>query len=522
MSLRKYIRKNIYRWHRVTSLVIALPILMWTASGFLHPVMSSFKPQVRNQYLPSAAIDTAKIKISLQDALAINHVDHLHNFRIIKLDGVFYYQVQQLDKDTLSYFSCIDGSILGNGDKLYAGYLAQRYLSEPNSKPKETASHQHGAAADLGSVAVFTSPKKFEKSKITAIELIKEFTAEYKSSNVLLPVYRVQFDRADHIRLFIETSTDRMATAIDQRKAWFNRFFAAAHSWSFLDGIGSVKYVLLGTISGLCFLSSLFGFYVYNLTNKKKKTAQAKTNRTWHRRLGNVFVVTTLLFAFSGAWHTFHKLSENPEKKVLADRSEFLVKELKLPLTSLAAKLGPHEKMVNVSVVKLDNKNYWQVSVSKGKEKQKKYFDTENLSELNDGDRKYACQIACVFAKKTEHSIKHTACLTDFTHSYSMMNKRLPVMEIAFDNEVNYYVETATGQLAAIINPSDKAERFSFSNLHMHHYWEMWLGKDNGKTAKNIVLISSTLGLLLLALTGIMMYSRKKLKKGKLQANVSA
>jgi hypothetical protein len=494
---------------------------MWTASGFLHPVMSSFKPHVRNQYLPSAAIDTAKIKISLQDALAANHVERLHNFRIVKLEGSFYYQVQQLDSDTLGYYSCTNGTVLKNGDKLYAAYLAQRYLSEPNAKPKTTASHQHGAAADIGSVALFSSPKKFAKSKITEIELIKDFTPEYKSSNVLLPVYRVQFDREDNIRLFIETSTDRLATAIDQRKAWFNKFFAIAHTWSFLDGAGQVKYVLLGIISSLCFLSSVFGFYVYNLTSKKKKTVQGKTNRTWHRRLGNVFVVTTLLYAFSGAWHSFHKLSENPETKTVADRSEFSAQQVSLSLATLAARLSSQEKLMNVSIVKIDNKNYWQVSVSKGKEKQKKYFDVQDLSELENGDVKYGCYLACLFSNKSNQSIKQAACLTDFTHSYSMMNKRLPVMEIVFDNDENYYVETATGQLSAITKSSDKAERFSFSNLHMHHYWEMWFDKNSGKTAKNIVLISSTLGLLLLALTGIAMYSRKKLKKRKLPANVT-
>ena len=92
-----------------------------------------------------------------------------------------------------------------------------------------------------------------------------------------------------------------------------------------------------------------------------------------------------------------------------------------------------------------------------------------------------------------------------------MMNKRLPVIEVGFNEEENYYVETATGHLAAVTNSYDKAERFSFSNFHMHHYWEDLFGKK-GKTLQKTVLIFTTLGLLMLAITGCWMYWTKKKK----------
>src|SRR5579875_1715721 len=101
MSVKKYLRKNVYRWHRVTSLAVALPILLWSLSGFLHPVMNSFKPYVKNQYLPVVAIDTNKIHVSLQEALQQNHIGQLHNFRIVKLDSNYFYQIQQVNSDTL-------------------------------------------------------------------------------------------------------------------------------------------------------------------------------------------------------------------------------------------------------------------------------------------------------------------------------------------------------------------------------------------------------------------------------------
>ena len=77
MSVKKYIRKNSYRWHRITSLLVALPILLSSLSGFLHPVMSSFKPDVRNQFLPAAAIDANRISISLKETLQKNNIQTL-------------------------------------------------------------------------------------------------------------------------------------------------------------------------------------------------------------------------------------------------------------------------------------------------------------------------------------------------------------------------------------------------------------------------------------------------------------
>ena len=270
MPVRTYIRRKMYKWHRVTSLIVALPVLLWTVSGFLHPVMSSLKPEVKNQKLAATAIDSSKIKISLKNALEKNGMTSLHNFRIVKLYSAFYYQIQQAGVDSLSYISCYNAQWLPKGDEQYAAYLAQRFMSEDNGQNQNENAH-HGANADARSLVVFDRPNpRFEKLNIREVELIKSFDPEYKKSNVLLPVYKVSFYRSDNIRLYIETSTDRLATAVYDRKAWFTKFFSLTHSWSFLDEMGIAKHILLGAISFLCFLTSVFGFYVYNITNKKK------------------------------------------------------------------------------------------------------------------------------------------------------------------------------------------------------------------------------------------------------------
>ena len=508
MSIKKYIRKNIYRWHRLTSLIVALPVMLWTVSGFLHPVMNSLKPDVRNHFLPTTSIDSTKIHVPLQQALHRNTIFVFHNFRFVKLDNNYFYQVQQINVDTLTYISCIDGKILQGGDQLYASDLAQRFLAEPVTNEKQKAVG-HQMASDISHAAMlFYEPKLYAKTNITSVELIKEFNPEYKRSNVLLPVYRVNFNRADNIRLYIETSSDRLATAVDSKKAWFINFFALTHTWSFLNGIGQTKNLVLGLFSLLCFITSLLGFYVYNVMKKKKASSPGKS---WHRILGNVFILTTALYGVSGSWHAIHKLSEQPWKKIVAHHSGFSTDEVNVSLADLAKTVKANEKLSNVSIAKMNGENYWQLFISNGKEKQNRYINTKTLQELPGGDVKYGCYLACLFSNKPNHSVTQNRCLNQFTNQYSMMNKRLPVIEVSFDDEENYYVETATGHLAAVINSHDKAERFSFSNFHMHHYWEDLLGK-RGKMFQKTVLIFSTLGLLLLALSGCWIYWTKKQK----------
>jgi hypothetical protein len=284
--------------------------------------------------------------------------------------------------------------------------------------------------------------------------------------------------------------------------------------------MGMAKDILLGCISFLCFLSSVFGFYVYNITNRKKqKSAISNSRRSWHRRLGNICVVTTLLFAFSGAWHAFHKLSEKKQDDY--DRAQFSSKDCRLALAKICKGIDS-SKLANVSIVRMNGINYWQVTEINGRKVQKRYFESGTLTELKDGDDQYGCYLACIFANKNAAEIKKSQALNSFNNRYSMMKKRLPVVEVEFVKGGSYYVETSTGRLSAVTGKSDQAERFSFSNLHMQHYWEDWFGRKTGKQLKNVVLMGSTLGLMLLAFTGLMMYRARLVKKRKAQQTINS
>ena len=99
------IKKNIYKWHRIISIVIAIPVVLWAASGFMHPIMSSFRPKVATQFLSAKAIDSSYEKITLENALSINKIDSFKNVRLIHIDTNWFYQVQLIGKNELVYLS---------------------------------------------------------------------------------------------------------------------------------------------------------------------------------------------------------------------------------------------------------------------------------------------------------------------------------------------------------------------------------------------------------------------------------
>src|SRR6202000_2257295 len=75
-------------------------------------------------------------------------------------------------------------------------------------------------------------------AKVTNVSLVSAFDNEYKSINRLLPVYKVSFDRADGIRVYVETTQDRFSFAMDNRRAVFDEIFRLFHTCGWLDGLG--------------------------------------------------------------------------------------------------------------------------------------------------------------------------------------------------------------------------------------------------------------------------------------------
>jgi hypothetical protein len=120
-------RKKIYQLHRRLSIIIAIPVLLWAISGFMHPIMTNIRPAIATQGIPPVAIDSSRIRFPLVEALHKHHLDSFSNFRLVHIDTNWFYQVQPV-AGTPVYLSCTNGNVLTAGDWLYAQYLARQFL----------------------------------------------------------------------------------------------------------------------------------------------------------------------------------------------------------------------------------------------------------------------------------------------------------------------------------------------------------------------------------------------------------
>lgn len=470
------IRKNIYKWHRISSLIIAIPVLLWAISGFMHPLMTTIKPQVATQVLQPRPIDTAVLETPLSSALEQNKIQGFHNLRLIHIDTNWFYQVQLKNGEPPVYLSTKNGKSLRNGDKLYAQYIAKLFLQGQPNLPAVAAAHtpEPASSHDCCDAATSCVLADTSGSLVESVELVTGFNKEYKYVNRLLPVYKVQFDRADGIRVYVETTQDRFAFVMDNRRAAFDRFFGLFHTWDWLNATGKFKYLLMGAITLLGFLTTIMGLYIFFITKSKKgKQPIARTRRT-HRIVSLIACAFTLMFTFSGGLHALEKL-KTPDP-VADNLSNGIVRTAaSLNYSRLQATI-PSEAICGLSIANIDDELYWRVLTNN---KKIIYISNAHYQVLPNGEEQHAISLASAFSGHTAREVIKMERITKFAGEYGFINKRLPVWKLGYasNSRERFYVETSTGKCAAHVTDRDLFEGYSFALLHKHHFMD-WAGKS--------------------------------------------
>lgn len=510
-------RKNIYSIHRTLSLMISIPVLLWAMSGFMHPMMTNIRPKIATQNIDPVPIDLFRIKIPLKEALQKNNISNIHSFRFVHIDTNWFYQVQQTPHDIPQYISAQSGALLSNGDELYAKYLAIQFLEgqfEYNVNHIERNSQQNSGIRiqndDCCEAAKYCVINTASKSKIKQIELLRGYSQEYKFINRLLPVYKVSFDRGDGIRIYVETSTDRFAYAVDNKRAFFDNLFSIFHNWSWMDAAGKIKYLVMALMLSVAIITTLMGVYIFFTTKTKdpKGNSLLKARKN-HRITSIVFALFTLMFAFSGAFHALEKLKKDT-------RNEFF-KTQKISFDKLTPNLMRLQEIIktelyNVSLIEFNNDYYWQVYT---KQKSKKinslktvYVKLSDYSLLPEGDMLYAKHLALSFSGNDPVQIISTELITKFEGEYGFVNKRLPVWKIGFNtnNNERYYVETSTGKLSVRIDDNELYEGYSFAILHKHHFMDF-----AGKAGRDISTMFWAMGQIAMVVVGLVLWKKRKM-----------
>lgn len=479
--------KNIYRWHRRLSLIIALPLVLSAGSGILHPIMTNIRPSVTTQALPTVPMDSERVLLPIGAALDRVGVDSIYRARVIHIDTNWFYQVQRRPGDIPLYISARTGKVLPKGDWLYAQYLARLFLEGPQSA---------------------TAVK--DEIRLTS------FDDEYNEVNRVLPVYRVSFDRPDGIRLYVETLQDRFAFAVDNRRASFNRVFEYIHTYRWLGFLGKGRLVAEFLLILTAFLATVLGVWIFFSTRSKKVKGNASVSaRRNHRYTAIVISLFTGMFTFSGAYHAIYKLRET-DHYVVPAQGRFAAGALNMSPGILAGTAGG--AIAGFSPVWMDGRIYWQVVVASVVQPSPRkdlmtdkqsppvalcYIRNDGGTLLPNGDSLYAIDLAGHFGNPG--AIASIRPVTHFDDTYNFADKLLPVWEVAYGGGERYFIETTSGRLSARVDDWDIIEGYSFALLHKHEFLG-WLGKP----VKDVSTIFWATAQIFLVFLGLLLYFRSK------------
>jgi hypothetical protein len=487
------IRRKIYQWHRTLSLIIAIPVILWALSGFLHPIMTTIRPEVAKQTYNAPAIDSSQLKVSLSDALRINNYPEINSFRIIQIKGNHFYQIKLPGEAVLQYISTIDGKLLQNGDDLYARYLARYFLlgdSEFKNSKKFASSLDSKEESEHDCCVIATNDVMSSDNGLMIKKIVfqKEFDTEYKSINRLLPVYKVDFEREDNIRIYVETAHDRLGLAFDNTRSVFDKLFQIFHNMSWLNSLGNARLVVEISIMSLAFITTIMGIFIFFTSKSKIVSDKPITRMRRNHRYISIFAsLFTLLFTFSGAFHAFQKFKPDTRNDFFLE-NKFSASELDINWAKLQQAIQNDFLIVNISAIRINDQTYLQVYQrnavdSSGSKKSGGigldiqnaiYLNADDYSILRNGEEVYARYLASVFKDNSNAKPIEVKQITKFAGEYGFVNKRLPVWKIAYDSNYNerFYVETSSNKLSVRIDDREVFEGLSFSFLHKHHFMD--------------------------------------------------
>ncbi|MBB5019993.1 hypothetical protein HNQ59_003301 [Chitinivorax tropicus] len=438
-----------YRWHKQIALVVAIPAVLWALTGLAHPIMTRLFPSALTMQPPTETIQTPEGQ-PLASIMRQAGIHQIEAAWLIAPAGRPTWQIRQPGPDPYRYFDAVTGQENPDGDRQRAIQLARHFAGD-----------QH--------------------SPLRNAQRLTQFDADYPSVNRLLPVWRVDFDRPDRLRAYVETGPARLSALVDDRKAIFQQLFRILHNWSWADDWpGPRRLVMTILLIGIATTTAI-GLLVYIL---QKSRPSRPASRVWHRRIGLLATLSMLAFCSSAVLHLWLKAPLAPPVQLATPFDTTL-------LTAQPTQLKSGAVLVNIS-----GQAAWllpRMSKAGGAEHQHhaahtvrhptppaRYLDAATGQVLPDGEPRHVQHLTTRLLGQPATGNPRYQWVHRFEGEYGFINKRLPVVQIKQGDRTDY-LELSTASWAAHIEPSVRTEGYLFSWLHKAQ-WLDPLGKNTRDT----------------------------------------
>ena len=442
---------SVSRWHRRLSLLAGVALLLWAASGLLHPLMSWTNPRAA-AFAPPAGEPLA---LPAQAPSALLEAEPAGIVRLLSQGGQSLWQVASADRQQLRYVNADTGEPVPDADRVRAVQLARHYTG-------------------------------LQSAALSEVRYITQYDREYPAVNRLLPVWRVEFADERGLTAYVHTGEDRLASLTDRRKRVLLTLFQTVHTLDFLEGVEGLRLGLILAAVGSVLAMAMLGLAML-LGRRGRPGAPAMRRR--HRLLAWVAWVPVLMFSVSGLFHLLRlsPLLQQAPPAVHASVQGAVAwpAELQGARSLALLPLGPGAG---------EGRAVWR---ARYEPQSLALYDARSGERLAGGDAELARWLAGTPASGP------ATRQAGFSPEYGFANKRLPVWRVEQPDGLAF-IDTTFGLVAARVGPLDVAEQWTFSSLHK---WQLL--DFLGKAWRDAVLSAGALLGMLAALFGLALRRRR-------------
>jgi hypothetical protein len=270
-----------YGWHRTAGYVLALPLIMFSASGIYHLIQSARVPPV-SQLTMGRPVNVASGKwpVEVDWALIAKGRDISSVALVEGDDGRPLYRIGlALPKGAMGGGEHDHGPAKAAPEHEMAGHDHAAMMAAAANTPTTDAEIREARFAgikpdgpaiylDAATGEVVTSgdrdlaraiARRFTgapDSAVTGVELVTRFSHEYDFRNKRLPVWRVDYADPVKASLFVDTGAGVLVDRVADREKPERLVFSFIHKWNFLFPVGRLaQNVIVGV-----FALALIGF----------------------------------------------------------------------------------------------------------------------------------------------------------------------------------------------------------------------------------------------------------------------
>lgn len=461
--------RQFYLWHRRLAICLIVPMLVFSLSGLLHPLMRLTRPDVAQMFYPTPAWPA-----DLQGPVTLDEHTSFSGLRPVKVGDVWLQQVWQTRNQPAYFLDIHTGVLVPEAAQQYAIQLARHYSGD-------------------------------DKSPVQSVQFVTRFDGMYGEINRLLPVWQVSFARDDSLQVYVDIRQDRLGAVSDDTRRLFLQLFQWLHVWSFLDEDSPLRNALFIAMMAACALLGFAGIYLtLVLPIAKRRNAKGRKVHAWG---GLAVSAAMLMFVVSGLVRTVEKLDVDPRGAELVQVQPWNPNWL--PFSELQAQ---YPGVRNAVLHLMDDQAVWQLTQG---QKKTLWLDAVTGQPFQHGGIEFAQHIVQdlqpELATQAPDAVRYVRSFKA-DEDYGFIDKRLPVVALEYPQQT-LYVDIADGVLAKQVTAGSQAYSWVFRYLHKWRFAD-GLTKDGRDAVMTLFILAICgFGVLGIVLWWQAQHKRKSLKQ---------